>query len=57
MPRFVVVMQQKDMLQGGLNSLQATKYIQSRFVVCDEKSSLTIPHAPEQRRHIPNNKE
>ena len=49
MARFVVVMQQKDMLQGGLNALQATKDIQSRFVVCDEKSSLTLSYAEELR--------
>ena len=49
MARFVVVMQQKDMLQGGLNALQATKDIQSRFVVCDEKSSLTLTYAEELR--------
>ena len=48
MARFVVVMQQKDMLQGGLNALQATKDIQSRFVV-DEKSSLTLSYAEELR--------
>lgn len=49
MARFVVVMKQKDMLQGGLNALQATKDIQSRFVICDEKSSLTLSYAEELR--------
>lgn len=49
MARFVVVMQQNDMLQGGLNALQATKDVQSRFVVCDDKSNLTLTYAEELR--------
>ena len=49
MARFVVVMQQKDMLQGGLNALQATKDVQSRFIICGEKSNLTFSAAEELR--------
>ena len=49
MVRFVLVLEQDDMLQGGLNALQATKDIQSHFIVCDEKSSLTLSYAEELR--------
>ena len=49
MARFVLVLQQKDMLQGGLNALQATKDVQSHFVVCDEKDNLPFSYAEELR--------
>lgn len=49
MARFVVVVQQKDILQGGLNALQATKDTQSRFIICDEKSNLILSYAEELR--------
>lgn len=38
MARFVMVSEQEDMLQGGLNALQATKDIQSHFIVCRDNS-------------------
>lgn len=45
--RFVIVSEQGDMLQGGLNALQRTKDVQSHFIISKDKNESCASYAEE----------
>ncbi|WNX85433.1 EAL domain-containing protein [Agathobaculum sp. NTUH-O15-33] len=47
--RFILVLGQQNPLESGLNALQATKDIQSHFLVCDSKMAQDVSYAEELR--------